>query len=39
MRAYNHEFPKIKNGENQLAVSSGIDDEKQVNVKWYDLKI
>ena len=39
MRAYNHEFPKIKNGENQLAVSSGIDDENQVNVKWYDLKI
>lgn len=39
MRAYNHEFPKIKNGENQLAISSGIDDEKQVNVKWYDLKI
>lgn len=39
MREYNHEFPKIKNGENQLAVSSGIDDKKQVNVKWYDLKI
>lgn len=39
MRYYNHEFPKIENGINELKVLSGIDDEKQVNVKWNDLKL
>lgn len=39
MRYYNHEFPKIKKGENELKVLSGIDNDKQVSVKWYDLKL
>lgn len=39
MRYYNHEFPKIKNGINELKVLSGIDNEKQVKVEWYDLKL
>ena len=36
---YNHEFPKIKYGDNTLRVESGIDNERQVSVKWYDLKL
>lgn len=39
MRYYNHEFPKIKKGDNTLKVLSGIDNESQVEVKWYDLKL
>lgn len=39
MRYYNHEFPKIQNGNNTLAVLSGIDNASQVNVKWHDLKL
>lgn len=39
MRYYNHEFPKIKKGENTLKILSGIDNENQVSVKWYDLKL
>ena len=39
MRYYNHQFPKVKYGENVLAVNSGIDDETQVKVEWYDLKL
>lgn len=39
MKFYNHQFPKIQNGNNQLKVLSGIDNENQVNVKWYDLTL
>lgn len=39
MRYYNHEFPKIQNGNNELKVLSGIDNENQVFVEWYDLKL
>lgn len=39
MKYYNHEFPKIENGTNTLQVLSGIDDDTQVDVKWYDLKL
>lgn len=39
MAYYNHEFPKIQNGTNELKVLSGIDNENQVQVKWYDLKL
>jgi hypothetical protein len=39
MRYYNHQFPKIQKGTNQLKILSGIADESKVNVKWYDLKL
>ena len=39
MRYYNHEFPKIQNGNNILKVSSGIDEDRQVSVRWSDLKL
>lgn len=39
MRYYNHQFPKIENGENVFQVQSGISDESQVTVEWYDLKL
>ena len=39
MRYYNHEFPKIQNGNNTLKVLSGIDNANQVYVEWYDLKL
>ena len=39
MRYYNHEFPKIQNGNNVLKVLSGIDEERQVSVRWFDLKL
>lgn len=39
MRYYNHEFPKIRYGDNTLKVSSGIDNENQVYIKWNDLKL
>ena len=39
MRYYNHEFPKIKNGQNELKVQSGITTATQVKVEWYDLKL
>ena len=39
MKYYNHQFPKIQNGTNELKVLSGIDDETQVTVKWNDLKL
>lgn len=38
MRYYNHQFPKVENGTNTLAIISGINTATQVNVKWYDLK-
>ena len=39
MRYYNHQFPKVQNGINELQVQSGITNETQVSVKWYDLKL
>lgn len=39
MRYYNHNFPKIKNGENIVEVQSGITNESQVKVEWRDLKL
>lgn len=38
MGYYNHEFPKIKNGNNTLAVVEGITDDSQLKINWYDLK-
>ena len=39
MRYYNHQFPKVKYGENILSVNSGIDNPNQVKVEWNDLKL
>lgn len=39
MRYYNHEFPKIINGNNTLEILSGISDNTKVKVEWYDLKL
>ena len=39
MKYYNHQFPKIENGKNELKVLSGIDDDTSVEVKWNDLKL
>ena len=36
---YNHEYPKIKLGVNEIKVLSGIDNATQVITEWYDLKI
>ena len=39
MKYYNHQFPKIQNGTNTLKILSGLDNDKNVSVKWYDLKL
>lgn len=39
MRYYNHQFPKIINGTNELKVLSGIDNPKNVSISWYDLTL
>lgn len=39
MRYYNHQFPKIQKGTNELEVISGINDDTQMKVEWYDLKL
>lgn len=39
MLVYNHQFPKVINGNNTLEVSSGINNPSQVDVSWYDLKL
>ena len=36
---YNHEYPKIEYGKNEIKVLSGISDATQVTTEWYDLKI
>lgn len=36
---YNHEYPKIQPGENEIKVLSGIDNATQVHTEWYDLKL
>lgn len=38
MRYYNHQFPKIQKGINQLEVQSGVAEE-NVSIEWYDLKL
>ena len=39
MKYYNHQFPKIENGTNQLKILSGISNANNVIVKWNDLKL
>lgn len=39
MRYYNHQFPKILNGENELKTLSGIDNPENVSISWYDLTL
>ena len=39
MKYYNHQFPKIENGVNELKVLSGFDSDMQVSVIWNDLKL
>lgn len=39
MKYYNHQFPEIEYGENELKVLSGISDEEQVSIEWYDLML
>ena len=39
MKFYNHQFPKIENGENELKILSGLDNKSNVNIKWNDLKL
>lgn len=39
MRYYNHQFPKILTGENELKVLSGIDNPENVSISWYDLTL
>lgn len=40
MQYYNHQFPKIHSGENELKVQSGIDNpDTQVTFEWYDLTL
>lgn len=39
MKYYNHQFPKVENGQNVLKVLSGVDNEYNVTVKWNDLKL
>lgn len=36
---YNHEYPKIKNGTNTVAIVSGISTASNVTTTWYDLKL
>lgn len=38
MRYYNHQFPKIQKGINQLQVQNGVEEE-NVSIEWYDLKL
>lgn len=38
MRYYNHQFPKVENGNNTLVVNSGVADE-NVTLEWYDLML
>ena len=36
---YNHEYPKIRYGKNEIKVLSGISTVTQVTTEWYDLKL
>ena len=37
MRYYNHQFPKVQNGENEIEIQSGISSQSQLIMEWYDL--
>ena len=39
MRYYNHQFPKIQKGVNELKILSGIDNSNNVSISWYDLTL
>ena len=39
MKYYNHQFPKILTGTNELKVLSGIDNPNNVFISWYDLTL
>lgn len=39
MKYYNHQFPKIEFGNNQLKILSGIENPENVSVSWNDLKL
>ena len=39
MKYYNHQFPKIEYGKNQLKILSGIENLEKVSVSWNDLKL
>lgn len=36
---YNHEYPKIKAGTNEVEIKSGIENPYQVLTEWYDLEL
>lgn len=36
---YNHEYPKIRYGKNEIKVLSGITSDTQVTTEWNDLKL
>ena len=36
---YNHEYPRIQPGINEVKIYSGIEDNSQVITEWYDLKL
>ena len=38
MGYYNHQFPKIQNGENEIEIKEGISNANQLKLEWYDLK-
>lgn len=35
---YNHEYPKIVQGKNEIKILSGVTNEEQITTEWYDLK-
>lgn len=39
MPAYNHQFPKVEPGINELELGTGIQNANQLKLEWYDLKI
>lgn len=39
MGYYNHQFPKIHNGLNELEIKEGISNANQLKIEWYDLKL
>lgn len=36
---YNHEYPKIKYGKDEIKIITGIENEEQVITEWFDLKL
>ena len=39
MGYYNHQFPRIHNGLNELEIREGISNEEQLKIEWHDLKL